>query len=754
MPLLADDESAPAAAASSAMDTSMTETDLLDSVADKVLDETLGSGGAAASASAASAANDTTMSTFDKVWEQQSTSAAAAPSSVVSGTAADASAAVAPAAAETANDISNISNANDDVDDDTFSCDEEAVTEISGNTGRQNGTASVTSTPAASAVSAGAEITQEVALTEIQNGADGFDRIEEGRGNDEYAYGGADDDDDEPNKARKAPNEEAVANSFKKGGAGSGGRKRCGKTTIVLAVLGVIVAAAIAIGACVGAGVISFGGDSSNAKQASGGDPITLEPTPSPTMEDTDPPTVEVGKPTSSPVTRAPTTSRPTATPTRAPVMATRYEAGADFDVATALSDPEAVATPGTPQHEALKWLVDVDPMRLTTDATEAAVAGSGLKLVDSEKFLQRYALTTVIFALTDGEQSGDGMGLDIDEEGDVPEEEEMEEVASVPEPAQETMVVEEEEVEDILQQQPVDDKEAEKAAKEAEKAAKEAAKQKEKEDKEAETNQGPAQQANERFPEDDSTATEGTAWWQVPPPAGAGGGRRQRRRHRRTMAAELLPAGIDECDLKAIQCNREGKITKIKFRKMGLTGILSPEISQFWQTLTSLDLSENQIQGTIPDAIYDMYWLEGLYLKSNRFTGTISSKIGQLTSLVHFYAGENNLSGGVTLGFGGCKNLRNLSLYNNNLSGPIPDWPSLDGLFMLDLGRNKMTGTLTESLGNHRILRLLYLNNNRVSISGRKARAPKFCNVVFVTDGTTVDIFVLLTHLLNLSFQ
>jgi hypothetical protein len=181
-------------------------------------------------------------------------------------------------------------------------------------------------------------------------------------------------------------------------------------------------------------------------------------------------------------------------------------------------------------------------------------------------------------------------------------------------------------------------------------------------------------------------------------------------------MAAELLPAGIDECDLKFVQCNQEGKITKINFRKMGLGGILSPEISQFWQTLTSLDLSDNQIQGTIPDSIYDMYWLEGLYLKSNRFTGTISPKIGQLTSLVHFYAGQNNLKGGVTLAFGQLKNLRNLSLYKNNLSGPIPDWPSLNSLFYLDLGFNKMSGTLTESLGNHRILRLLYLNNNQVS--------------------------------------
>merc|ERR1711966_414851 len=97
---------------------------------------------------------------------------------------------------------------------------------------------------------------------------------------------------------------------------------------------------------------------------------------------------------------------------------------------------------------------------------------------------------------------------------------------------------------------------------------------------------------------------------------------------------------------------------------------------------------------------------------------GTISPKIGQLTSLVNFYAGQNILKGGVPLGFGKCKNLRNLSLYKNNLSGPIPDWSTLNGLHYLDLGFNKMTGTLPESyptIGNRK-LKEIHLNNNQLT--------------------------------------
>ena len=669
--------------------------------------------GAADSASAAAAA-PANLSTFDEVWEQQQEKAAAesaAESAAEAGSVAGSVAGTAAAANDDETATSEISGTagsiatgkvspllardGDDSDDDDGEDeesanslgppappprsrdaskdddDEEQVDEsASAYTAATTGVAAVAAavavgttaadTSAAAGVSS-EEMSQRDATTEIADGADGFEDIEEGRAGvsmanqtctSESAYGAAYGDDadadfvDEDEEENKPPQskEEAVAKNGTTGGGRCGGKQ----TKVVLAVLGVIVAAAIAIGACIGAGVINFGdgSSSSNPKQAGsdGFGDLTAEPT-----VETDRPTVKPGTPTVSP------TARPTASPTLSPVAATRYEAGADFDVAAALSGPDAVATEGTAQREALKWLVDADPLRLTTDAA-AAAARPGLTLVDSDKFLQRYALTAVIFSLTDGgeqESGGSEMGLDINDE----------EVVAV--------VEEEEEVEDV--EVMVDDKEAEKAAKEAEKAAKQK--------------------------------------WQAPAPADGG-------RQRRIMAAELLPAGIDECDLKFIGCNQEGKITKINFRKMGLGGILSPEISQFWQTLTVLDLSDNQIEGTIPDSIYDMYWLEALYLKSNRFTGTISPKIGQLTSLVNFYAGQNILKGGVPLGFGQCKNLRNLSLYKNNLSGPIPDWSTLNGLHYLDLGFNKMTGTLPESLVKHRILRLLYLNNNQVSTS------------------------------------
>jgi hypothetical protein len=180
---------------------------------------------------------------------------------------------------------------------------------------------------------------------------------------------------------------------------------------------------------------------------------------------------------------------------------------------------------------------------------------------------------------------------------------------------------------------------------------------------------------------------------------------------------ADLLPSGIGECNLKKyIKCNGRGQIVSINFRNLGLTGSIPDEIGMFSKSLRTLDLAENELSGTIPDRLYDLTLLKGLYLKSNQLTGTISPKIGNLSALQNFYAGQNKFEGGVTQGYDGCRKLRNLSLYKNQFTGPLPDWQKLPSLHMLDVGFNRLTGNLPESLATHHFLRMLYLNNNAVS--------------------------------------
>ena len=60
--------------------------------------------------------------------------------------------------------------------------------------------------------------------------------------------------------------------------------------------------------------------------------------------------------------------------------------------------------------------------------------------------------------------------------------------------------------------------------------------------------------------------------------------------------------------------------------------------------SLTTLDLSDNQLSGTIPD-LSSLTQLQNLYLGDNQLSGTIPD-LSSLTQLQNLYLGDNRLSG------------------------------------------------------------------------------------------------------------
>jgi hypothetical protein len=165
-----------------------------------------------------------------------------------------------------------------------------------------------------------------------------------------------------------------------------------------------------------------------------------------------------------------------------------------------------------------------------------------------------------------------------------------------------------------------------------------------------------------------------------------------------------------------------------------------------------TLDLSDHNLEGTIPDEIFLLSDLQVLEVEKNdRLTGTIPSTIGKLVKLQVFSAEWTGLTGTFPSDLGGLQQLRifdmegvsgmsgapfpidiwtlpklktlNLddigltgslpdtflspveaSLQNNHLSGTIPttlssiSWRSL---VLLDLRNNDLTGTIPDSLAN-----------------------------------------------------
>ncbi|KAJ0966686.1 hypothetical protein J5N97_023603 [Dioscorea zingiberensis] len=134
---------------------------------------------------------------------------------------------------------------------------------------------------------------------------------------------------------------------------------------------------------------------------------------------------------------------------------------------------------------------------------------------------------------------------------------------------------------------------------------------------------------------------------------------------------------------------------------------------------LVHLDLWFNHFHGPIPEAIGNLKSLEVLQLGINDFVGPLPASIGDLCNLQTLDLSYNNMNGdAITLAgiFSGCAgaNIGTLNLRSSNLSGELSGWlEMLSGITILDLGNNSLHGPIPASIGNLLNLQTLYLTYN-----------------------------------------
>ena len=129
------------------------------------------------------------------------------------------------------------------------------------------------------------------------------------------------------------------------------------------------------------------------------------------------------------------------------------------------------------------------------------------------------------------------------------------------------------------------------------------------------------------------------------------------------------------------------------------------------------LDLSDNELNGTIPSELGHLAYLEGLYLSENQLSGSIPSAISVLSNLIELNLWTNELTGPIPPELGRLANLEMLHLGKNELSGTIP--PELGNLTHLEglgLFSNKLTGVIPAELGDLTNLEWLSLTENQFS--------------------------------------
>ncbi|CAN4102580.1 unnamed protein product [Withania somnifera] len=130
---------------------------------------------------------------------------------------------------------------------------------------------------------------------------------------------------------------------------------------------------------------------------------------------------------------------------------------------------------------------------------------------------------------------------------------------------------------------------------------------------------------------------------------------------------------------------------------------------------LTKLLLLSNDLSGFMPTDVGNCTNLYRFRVSNNRLGGTIPSEIGNLRSLNFLDMSGNHFVGEIPASISGCQNLEFLDLHSNAFTGSLPE--KLPGsLQYVDISDNRLTGSLSPSIGSLTELTKLNLRKNQLS--------------------------------------
>jgi Leucine-rich repeat (LRR) protein len=170
---------------------------------------------------------------------------------------------------------------------------------------------------------------------------------------------------------------------------------------------------------------------------------------------------------------------------------------------------------------------------------------------------------------------------------------------------------------------------------------------------------------------------------------------------------------------------------TKLEVLYLSQTRISSLDGIGKAKSLKKLHLTECYLSGPIPNELFNLVNLEGLFMNYNQFTGRIPTTIGQLVKLKKLFMMSNNLSGPIPAAIGKLSNLITLSLTDNAFSGSIPDeFNNLQSIEILAIEHERRNVASASSKNNRKLQNLQQSNRKLQQGFGLTGQLPSFNNL------------------------
>ncbi|XP_059651097.1 probable LRR receptor-like serine/threonine-protein kinase At3g47570 isoform X3 [Cornus florida] len=170
-------------------------------------------------------------------------------------------------------------------------------------------------------------------------------------------------------------------------------------------------------------------------------------------------------------------------------------------------------------------------------------------------------------------------------------------------------------------------------------------------------------------------------------------------------------------CNWNGVTCGtRHLRVTSLNISNMALEGTIPPHLGNL-SFLVSLDLSTNNFSGHLPYELSHLRRLKFMNLKINKFSGQLPSWLGVLSELQELILRNNSFTGTIPPSLSNISMLEHLDLSSNFLHGMIPqEVGNLQHLKILNMQYNQFVGSVPLTIFNISSLQLISFAKNSLS--------------------------------------